>query len=418
MRRFLIAATAVVLAGMVAIAARPPKPRFLLPGLIDMHVHQPVAVGGLTEYFALLYLKHGVTAVRDMGNFYPEVFAHRAAIERGELPGPRTFTCGAIIDGDPPVWDHALVAATVEAGQALVQRLAAQGADCIKVYSRVTTPVLHAIRNTAHELGLPVVGHVPECVPFEVARLDDAQHLIGVAQTGIPCSGVNPMIAGWAELNPARLDHIARISQRHGIAHTPTLVFLDYNARRDQHDRLLALGESDYLPRLFREVFWRPRDAIRLGGSRTTDQEALRVGYAHARTAVRALHEAGVRVHAGTDTGNPFVVPGASLHEELRQLVAAGFSVESAWMSATVLPGASLGTPGLGRLQVGAPADLLVFSDDPTGDLAALDSLTAVIADGRIYTRQDLDTAVERYRRYYHGFFWDKLLLGVARLLR
>lgn len=109
MRRILIAATAVVLAGLLAVAARPPqplpapsrdgvvenitlvqpggsrqrartvviengritairgfagtgKPRFLLPGLIDMHVHQPLAVGGLTEYFALLYLKHGVTS--------------------------------------------------------------------------------------------------------------------------------------------------------------------------------------------------------------------------------------------------------------------------------------------------------------------------------------------------------------------
>lgn len=87
-------------------------------------------------------------------------------------------------------------------------------------------------------------------------------------------------------------------------------------------------------------------------------------------------------------------------------------------MSATVIPGASLGTPGLGRLQVGAPADLQVYSDDPTRDLGALDGLTAVIADSRIYTRQYLDAAVERYRRHYHGFFWDRLLLGAARLMR
>jgi len=49
---------------------------------------------------------------------------------------------------------------------------------------------------------------------------------------------------------------------------------------------------------------------------------------------VRALRRAGVRLHLGTDSaGMPFLVPGASLHEELRLMVRAGLTLEDAWQA-------------------------------------------------------------------------------------
>ncbi|MCP5056618.1 MAG: amidohydrolase family protein [bacterium] len=100
-----------------------------------------------------------------------------------------------------------------------------------------------------------------------------------------------------------------------------------------------------------------------------------------------ALREAGVPILAGSDSGNPLVVPGAALQEELRQLTDAGIPVEEVWVIATRRAGERLGVPGLGTLEEGAPADLLLFLDDPTRDLAALGSLEAVIAAGRFSTR-------------------------------
>jgi predicted amidohydrolase len=103
----------------------------------------------------------------------------------------------------------------------------------------------------------------------------------------------------------------------------------------------------------------------------------------------------------GTDPFNPFVVPGASLHEELALFVAAGFTAEEAWAAATWQAGEALGHPEIGRLEAGAPADLLLFREDPTRTLAALATLEAVIAGGRLYPRAVLDAAVEASRAYF-----------------
>ncbi len=112
------------------------------------------------------------------------------------------------------------------------------------------------------------------------------------------------------------------------------------------------------------------------------------------------LHLAGVPILAGTDTGNPFVIPGASLHEELRLLVESGLTPEEAWMAATSAAGKALRQPGLGIVEPGAPADLLVFREDPTRDLAALGSLEAIVADGRLYTKVALDEGLGRWRAW------------------
>ena len=71
--------------------------------------------------------------------------------------------------------------------------------------------------------------------------------------------------------------------------------------------------------------------------------------------------------------------------------------------------------PQLGRLEEGAPADLLLFREDPTRDLAALDTLEAVVADGRLYRRDALERALELQREHFRGRIYDTLTLGAAR---
>jgi cytosine/adenosine deaminase-related metal-dependent hydrolase len=92
------------------------------------------------------------------------------------------------------------------------------------------------------------------------------------------------------------------------------------------------------------------------------------------------------------------IVPGAALHEELRLLAGAGIPPEDVMAIATRGSAGVFGVDGLGTLRPGAPADLAIFREDPTRDLAALDSLMAVVADGRVYTREMLDAQLERYR--------------------
>ena len=132
---------------------------------------------------------------------------------------------------------------------------------------------------------------------------------------------------------------------------------------------------------------------------------------------VRALRSQGVPVLVGTDAGNPFVVPGASLHQELRLLVDAGLTAEEAWEAATRRAGEVLGRRGLGTLRPGAPADLLIFREDPTRDLAALSTLEAVVAGGRLYPKPALDQALERQRAHFEAGVPRVISRGLARAI-
>jgi predicted amidohydrolase len=112
-----------------------------------------------------------------------------------------------------------------------------------------------------------------------------------------------------------------------------------------------------------------------------------------------------------------YVIPGESLHEEMREFLDCGFTLEEVWAAATRGNGAALPLADLGMLKPGAPADLLVFRDDPTTDLSKLDSLEAVVANGRLYTREDLDGAIARFRERFESPAYEWTMTAVMRMM-
>jgi imidazolonepropionase-like amidohydrolase len=107
---------------------------------------------------------------------------------------------------------------------------------------------------------------------------------------------------------------------------------------------------------------------------------------------VRLLHRAGVPILAGTDSPMPSVWPGYALHDELEQLVASGLSPAAALRSATIGPASFL--PELrdtGIVAVGKRADLVLLDADPLGDIRNARRIDAVVLDGRLLRRADLD---------------------------
>jgi imidazolonepropionase-like amidohydrolase len=377
----------------------------VLPGLIDMHVHHPFAsVPRDVRLVGMLYLAHGVTTVRDTGNLDGSIFDLRRRIARGEEPGPRIFACGPMLDGESPVWPAARVVRTPEDADAAVDEAVAAGADCIKVYEKLAPAALAAIREAAHRHGRSVIGHVPRTVAFEDAHLDDVQHL-----TGAPLRRPGePPADSWRTVDDARIDFVVRVSRAQGIAHTPTLIAFHRFAGLGEVPPILDYPSAHLLPRYYRDIVWHsPSDFFR--GMTDVQPRLDRL--------VLRLHEAGVRIHAGSDALNPFVVPGAGLHDELELLVRAGLSPEAAWTAATRDPGASLGTTGLGTVAADAPADLLVFRADPTRDLTNFQTLEAVIAQGRLYPRATLDAAVTRTRAMFDGAVADAVSMTLTRIV-
>jgi imidazolonepropionase-like amidohydrolase len=409
------------IASVEASAAPPePAPRFVLPGLVDMHVHFPPPMGlAQTELFAFLFLYHGVTSVRDAGDVDGTATAPaRDGAREGRFPGPRVFACGPFLDGAPPAWPNTLVVRDAAEARAAVARIAAAGFDCVKAYDRLPAEALRAAQEEAAARGLPVIGHVPRAVSYFEARLDDVQHLTGAVRDEGDLRPFPAVLAPWEAVSDAELRAIARRTAELGIANTPTLVVGErIAATRDLAASRSAPG-ARLLPRLYRDVVWSREGSRLLRELTPADYALLEAAHARERRLVRELRDAGAPLHAGSDVLNPFVVPGESLHRELALLVEAGLTPEEAWVAATRAPGDFLGRrglAGLGRVEAGAPADLLVYREDPPRDLAALATLEAVVADGRLYPRAALDAQLARLRAYGEGWLFDRLSVAAAR---
>jgi imidazolonepropionase-like amidohydrolase len=99
---------------------------------------------------------------------------------------------------------------------------------------------------------------------------------------------------------------------------------------------------------------------------------------------VKAFHNAGGKIVAGSDTPNPFILPGLGLHEEMASLVKAGLSPMAVIMSVTSVAAALLKAPDLGTVEEGKLADLVLVSGDPSKDISAMRSIRVVIKGGTI----------------------------------
>jgi imidazolonepropionase-like amidohydrolase len=137
--------------------------------------------------------------------------------------------------------------------------------------------------------------------------------------------------------------------------------------------------------------YWRS-----LPGDIATKMVAL--GAVHADLVGR-LDRAGVRMLAGSDSPNPFVYPGFSLHDELGLLVRSGLTPSEALRTATINPAIFLGvTDSLGTVARGKVADLILLDANPLADIANTKRISAVIQGGRLLDRKALNAMLASAR--------------------
>ena len=198
------------------------------------------------------------------------------------------------------------------------------------------------------------------------------------------------------------MDAIVEATLKFGIANTPTIVtnqsmlrYRDYAAARRQ-------AETEGVPPFYLDVIWHPV----YGGFNTRlprdylDRQVV-AAIAKKQRLAKKLFDAGAQLFLGTDVAQPFVVPGASLQEEMALFADAGIGLEQVWKLATRDAGERLGVRKLGRVEPGTPADILLFRRDPTQALDHLSSLEAVVAGGRLYRIADLKAALASNQAYF-----------------
>lgn len=381
----------------------------VMPGLIDAHIHTPPrTIVGNQELFSLLYLAHGVTSVRDVGQADASVAALAQRLNAGRLPGPHMYRCGPVIESDPPSWPAALVVETAEEATAAVDSLAEAGVDCIKVYNELNADAYQALAAAAERHNLRLIGHVPHAVGLRNLHGFESQHMTGVPYLTHARPPLNADIrdADMLAMTQDDIDLALDTAVANRVSFTPTLANLVLRLSASDPVRFPPPPGAEDLP-----TFWPTVWNSLVGHPRNDDDINARL-QAQSRyyTIIAAARARGIDILAGTDTLMPYVTPGESLLLEIDQLAAAFSDNEAALAAATSVNAAHIAPGEIGVIAPGARADLLVLPSDPAQDLAVLRRWSHIIADGRLYTRDALDAAVARYRRHFRGPVYSAIM--------
>lgn len=345
-----------------------------LPGLIDAHTHITyglshypagdawAALGkiGRAERYAaaktnaLKTLQTGVTSVRDLNADQRLDFDLQAAINAGEVPGPRIYTSGpGIHPFNDPLPDGTETASTEFLAEAAKKRIA-MGADWIKIFGTTgsasdltsrayySADAIAAATAAAKKAGKRITVHTygPEAVDAAIAA--------GVTSIDHPVGMSAAQIKAMASAD---------------IIYVPTI----------DHNRYYAQHANQY-------------------GYDADIQAGLRVFVGRNIKAVRQAHVAGVTVAMGSDA----VLSGFGENTcELKAFIAAGMSAVDAIQTATVNGAKLLGEDAnLGRLQPGFEADFVAVSGDPLSDISAItNGVTVVMKAGELVVDHRVDPA-------------------------
>lgn len=339
--------------------------KFVLPGLWDMHAHFEQAEWGPA------YLAAGVTTVRDVGNEFNYINAVKRAIDQGAGVGPHILKAG-IIDGPGPMGLGVIRASNRGEAVFAVRRYKDSGFVQIKIYSSVQPPVVRAICDEAHRLGMTVTGHIPEGMNLEQG-VDSGMDMVNHIQYVPPILALNPdKTINWDDPKTAEgLDFI----KEHGTVIDPTLGVFEMIFRStkdtitDMEPAFSSLPEP--LQVLFREMGMPPEQAAKFK-PRFRDMEKL----------VKALHDRDVPIVAGTDMG----FPGLSVDRELELYVESGLTPLEAIRTATVVPALVMKQASVsGSLMPGRSADIIIVGGDPLHHIRDIRKVQVVIKDGQVY---------------------------------
>ena len=393
---------------------------WLMPGLADMHMHtQYDWIGPAWPVMPLkLYLANGVTTVRcfgPLGGPPDHVLKWREEVKKGKQPGPAIYTSGPILYG--PVPDPA----------GAVREQKNQGYDFIKIYSYVTRGEFQEVMKEAKEVGIYTAGHIPFLVGLdgilsegmdEIAHIEELDFEFLDLEPDMQRSRIeifrgiisqaarkyrNDLDLGIDTLEKKYGTSIRQIVSRLKTTDTPICTTLTVaesivNKLTEPQD-FIKRPENRYLPDAYLKNF-------RLGQEKHqflfSGYESLApFKYNMERILAKELKGAEITLLLGTDsgTGGMGIVPGFSIHDEIRILTEVGFTpygaIQTGTVNAAKIVEKMTGRGDFGTIETGKRADLILVRGNPLEDVADIKEPLGVMAAGRWYPEESLKDMIE-----------------------
>lgn len=364
--------------------------KFAIPGLIDAHVHMVhvldfARVNG--DEVLPLYLAAGVTSVRSTGEeIVAGTLVARFAQAHPET-SPRVFTCSPLLDADPPIHkDIGKGVTDISQVAAILDDLQQWNITTVKIYARTGRDIGRAIIDESHKRGLVVTGHLgPYTAQDAVADgIDCLEHIWSVFNYVIPDDVKRePGYRGRLDFSHPKCEALIAELVKHKTFVDPTLAVFrnmillpDVPEVKDHSDNALA-------PQRLRD-FW-PKYLARTGCPQGGPLEDRRREFAKFQELTAKMHKAGVTLLVGTDSPEPQVTPGFSLHQELEMYVEAGIPAAAALRAATLHNAMALRQEQhLGSIAPGKLADVVLLTANPLEDIRNTRKIELVIRGGKI----------------------------------
>lgn len=389
--------------------------KYLIPGLIDTHVHLFQSPNDL-----LLYLANGVTEIRELIGEESHL-EWRDQIENGRI-GPKMFVASPRLgsfesmEGWFMSWSQGYTnIQNAEDARETVKSLYDQGYDGIKIYSQLNKESYIAITETAKSLGMPVMGHIPWAL--ELSELwqygqSDIAHFEELMNALSREFNSNRMIGSFygkedefIKFLEDRSEALAHNLIKSDITITSTLWLTEsfakqpFNLEQVLKDVELEYenpGISEWVNYIPQGLGWLP-GVNRYALPENQNAEERKASKTYWETYAKAaqllavnLSKMGVKIMTGTDANLPPAVPGFSLHDELGSLNRAGMSTSQVLQSATAIPAEWLKSNS-GKVLTGYEANLVLLDKNPLDDIDNTKAINTVIAKGKVFNRDLLD---------------------------
>ncbi|MEO1027850.1 MAG: amidohydrolase family protein [Pseudomonadota bacterium] len=402
--------------------------KYLIPGLMDMHVH--TSIKQVLDPSLKLMLANGVTGVRDMsadcweprGELFlciDEMRTIAAEIEAGDRIGPRYLKLSSsFVQSDktgrlPDNHDPKYTPITREDGVVIAAYLDERGVDLIKLYHAIFHDAFAGLMEEANRRGIEVSGHVPlldgataasnagvrtfehakeivtDCSDYTV-EYRAAMNAVLKGEEGAAWPKEADRVVGTIEtFNADRCREMMQVFAANNTYYVPTHGTREFDFRASEADyqnnpNLRFIGA-------FQLGDWK-NDLNRTAKASPKGIELYRQFYDTGLTVTKIAFDNNVKVMLGTDANDTMIIPGFAVHEELERLVAAGLSPMEALQAATSVPADYVGMPGeIGRVAQGYRADLVLLTADPLSDIRNTSTIESVIVGGIHNDRASLD---------------------------
>lgn len=381
--------------------------KYLVPGLVDMHTHLLSDGDEYPDSIApdelRVMVANGVTTIRFMIGT-PELLALRGRSAKGEIVAPTIFVASPHLTGREQ--GNNFVVNTPEDAREAVRRSKAAGYDFIKVTTFVKPEVYEAAVDEASKQVIRMVGHADRAfvtAPGAWKAKQQIEHLDGyleqILRDDSPMKGsVSDLYMSdpknWESIDyidEAKIPIVAKKSVAANPFSDPTQHFFKNSfALPRSEESIRAQPDFRFYPPKVQEQWlnWYKRSRL------ITQVSAERkMKWIDARNKlIKAIHDAGGKIMAGSDTPEFLWLYGFAMHHELKALRDAGIGNYAALAAGTRNPHEFLGTlDKAGTIEKGKRADVMLLNANPLDDIAATYDRAGVMLKGKWYTQAELN---------------------------